>query len=125
MRNNARKQPPNGDMKPRSTRITRQNAIGAFVCFVVSLHASSALAAPRLAVPQEGIAFGEIPAGEGASRSIEIRNVSAHPVAVAQVAVCLRLEVLSELSILSRLDVQLQIEHANHGQTIQQAGISV
>ena len=78
-------------MKPRNTRGTRKNAIGAFVyfvCFVVSLQASPVLAAPRLAVPPEGVAFGEIAAGEGASKSIEIRNVSAHPVAVAQVKGC-------------------------------------
>lgn len=59
-----------------------------FVCFVVSIQTSSAIAAPRLAVPPEGVAFGEIAAGQGASKSIEIRNVSDFPVLVAQVKGC-------------------------------------
>ena len=33
-------------------------------------------AASRLAVPPEGVAFGEIPAGESAAKSVELRNVS-------------------------------------------------
>ena len=48
----------------------------------------STLSAPRLAVPPEGVAFGEIPAGEGASKSVELRNVSSSPVAVSQVKGC-------------------------------------
>ena len=48
----------------------------------------STLSAPRLAVPPEGVAFGEIPAGEGASKSVELRNVSSAPVAVSQVKGC-------------------------------------
>ena len=47
-----------------------------------------ALSAPRLAVPPEGVSFGEIPAGEAASKSIELRNVSSSPVAVSQVKGC-------------------------------------
>ena len=43
---------------------------------------------PRLAVPPEGVAFGEIAAGESASKSIELRNVSSSPVAVSQVKGC-------------------------------------
>ncbi len=73
-------------MKPRNSRSNRKNAVGVFVyfvCFVVS-----ALAAPRLAVPPGGVAFGEIAAGEGAAKSIEIRNVSDVSVAVAQVKGC-------------------------------------
>lgn len=31
-----------------------------------------AFAVPRLVVPSEGVAFGEIPAGEGASKSIDL-----------------------------------------------------
>ncbi len=46
------------------------------------------LAAPRLAVPPEGVAFGEIAAGEAASKSVELRNVSSSPVAVSQVKGC-------------------------------------
>ena len=48
----------------------------------------STLSAPRLAVPPEGVVFGEIAAGEGASKSIELRNVSPSPVAVSQVKGC-------------------------------------
>lgn len=76
----------NASMQPRNSRSKRKNAVGVFVyfvCFVVS-----ALAAPRLAVPPEGVAFGEISAGEGAAKSIEIRNVSDVPVAVTQVKGC-------------------------------------
>ncbi len=77
METKTRKQPPKGDMKPRNTRGTRKNAIGAFVyfvCFVVSLQASPVLAAPRLAVLPDGVAIAEIAAGVGASKSIEIRR---------------------------------------------------
>ena len=45
-------------------------------------------AAPRLSVPPEGVAFGEIAAGEAAAKSIELRNVSSSPVAVSQVKGC-------------------------------------
>ena len=48
----------------------------------------SALSAPRLAVPPEGVAFGEIAAGETASKSIELRNASPSPVTVSQVKGC-------------------------------------
>jgi cytochrome c biogenesis protein CcdA len=43
---------------------------------------------PRLAVPPEGVAFGEIAAGEAASKSIELRNVSAVSINVSQVKGC-------------------------------------
>ena len=48
----------------------------------------AAFAAPRLAVPPEGVAFGEIPAGESTAKLIELRNVSPSPVAVSQVKGC-------------------------------------
>ena len=48
----------------------------------------SAFAAPRLIVPPEGVAFGEIPAGEAAERAIELRNVSSSPVLISQVKGC-------------------------------------
>ncbi|MCR5839708.1 MAG: DUF1573 domain-containing protein [Kiritimatiellae bacterium] len=47
-----------------------------------------AFASPRLVVPPEGVAFGEIAAGEAAAKSIELRNVSSSPVAVSQVKGC-------------------------------------
>ena len=55
--------------------------------FVLS-QALCVFAAPRLVVPSEGVAFGEIAAGEAASKSIELRNVSSSPVAVSQVKGC-------------------------------------
>ena len=48
----------------------------------------AALSATRLAIPPEGVAFGEIAAGEGASKSIELRNASPSPVTVSQVKGC-------------------------------------
>ena len=59
-------------------------ALSCLCCFPVL----SALSAPRLAVPPEGVAFGEIAAGAGASKSIELRNVSSSPVSVSQVKGC-------------------------------------
>ena len=47
-----------------------------------------ASAAPRLIVPPEGVAFGEIPAGEAAETVIELRNVSSSPVFISQVKGC-------------------------------------
>ena len=48
----------------------------------------SAFAAPRLIVPPEGVAFGEIPAGEEAEKAIELRNVSSSHVLISQVKGC-------------------------------------
>ena len=48
----------------------------------------SAFAAPRLIVPPEGVAFGEISAGEAAEKVIELRNVSFSPVLISQVKGC-------------------------------------
>jgi len=48
----------------------------------------SVSAAPRLIVPAEGVAFGEIPAGEAAEKVIELRNVSSSPVLISQVKGC-------------------------------------
>lgn len=45
-------------------------------------------AATCLSVPPEGVAFGEIAAGEAASKSIELRNASPSPVTVSQVKGC-------------------------------------
>ncbi len=57
-------------------------------CCLCCLPILSALSAPRLAVPPEGVAFGEIAAGEAATKSVEIRNASSSPVAVSQVKGC-------------------------------------
>ena len=59
-----------------------------FALLVFSFASAAALAAPRLAVPPEGVAFGDIPAGESASKTIELRNVSLSPVAISQVKGC-------------------------------------
>ena len=48
----------------------------------------TASAAPRLIVPPEGVAFGEIPAGEAAEKAIELRNVSSSPVLISQIKGC-------------------------------------
>jgi cytochrome c biogenesis protein CcdA len=60
------------------------------LCIAVNvvLAAFSASAAPRLIVPPEGVAFGEIPAGEAAEKAIELRNVSSSPVLISQVKGC-------------------------------------
>ena len=48
----------------------------------------TAFAAPRLIVPPEGVAFGDIPAGEAAEKAIVLRNASSSPVLVSQVKGC-------------------------------------
>jgi len=53
----------------------------------------SVLATPRLRVPPEGVAFGEVAAGEEASKTVEVRNVSGDAVAVSQVKGCCGAEV--------------------------------
>ena len=55
---------------------------------VATFAAAASWAAPRLIVPPEGVAFGEIAAGEAASKSIELRNASSSPVTVSQVKGC-------------------------------------
>ena len=58
------------------------------VALCVAFAAPPLPASPRLSVPPEGVAFGEISAGEAATKSVEIRNVSSSPVAVSQVKGC-------------------------------------
>jgi hypothetical protein len=60
------------------------------LCFALNfvLILSSAFAAPRLIVPPEGVAFGEISAGEAAEKAIELRNVSSFPVLISQIKGC-------------------------------------
>lgn len=50
--------------------------------------ALSVRAAPRLVVPPEGIAFGEIPAGTNVSNTVELRNVGSVPVHISRVKAC-------------------------------------
>ena len=87
----------------------------------------STLSAPRLAVPPEGVAFGEIPAGEGASKSVELRNVSSAPVAVSQVKGCcgaeaslssMRIEPSSAATLSVSLKAMLPSEFSKHVQIL-------
>ena len=76
----------------RVTKVVRSSSRGyigniVFCCLCCFLILSIS-AAPHLLVPPEGVPFGEIPAGEAASKSIEIRNASSSPVAVSQVKGC-------------------------------------
>ena len=87
----------------------------------------SALSATRLTIPPEGVAFGEIAAGESASKSIELRNVSSSPVAVAQVKGCcgadaalsaMRIEPSSSATLSVSLKAMLPGEFSKHVQII-------
>ena len=59
-----------------------------FAATIGAFAASTSFAASRLVVPPDGVAFGEIPAGEAAAKSVVLRNVSTSPVAVSQVKGC-------------------------------------
>ena len=87
----------------------------------------STLSAPRLAVPPEGVAFGEIAAGEAASKSIELRNVSPSPVAVSQVKGCcgadaalsaMRIEPAAVVTLSVSLKAMLPGEFSKHVQIL-------
>ena len=87
----------------------------------------SALAAPRLAVPPEGVVFGEIAAGEAASKSVELRNASPSPVAVSQVKGCcgaeaslssMRIEPSSSATLSVSLKAMLPGEFSKHVQIL-------
>ena len=85
------------------------------------------LAGPRLAVPPEGVAFGEMAAGEAASKSIELRNVSSAPVTVSQVKGCcgadaalssMRIESSSAATLSVSLKAMLPGEFSKHVQIL-------
>ncbi len=87
----------------------------------------STLSAPRLAVPPEGVAFGEIAAGEAASKSIELRNASPSPVTVSQVKGCcgaeaslssMRIEPSSAATLSVSLKAMLPGEFSKHVQIL-------
>ena len=97
-----------------------------FWCFCC-LPFISALAAPRLAVPPEGVAFGEIAAGEAASKSIELHNASPSPVTVSQVKGCcgadaalssMRIEPSSAATLSVSLKAMLPGEFSKHVQIL-------
>ena len=84
-------------------------------------------AAPRLAVSPEGVAFGEIAAGEAASKSIALRNVSSSPVVVSQVKGCcgadaslsaMRIEPSSSATLTVVLKAMLPGEFSKHVQIL-------
>ena len=84
-------------------------------------------AASRLVVPSEGVAFGEIAAGEGASKSIELRNASPSPVTVLQVKGCcgaeaslssMRIEPSSTATLSVSLKAMLPGEFSKHVQIL-------
>ena len=87
----------------------------------------STLSAPRLAVPLEGVAFGEIAAGEAASKSIELHNASPSPVTVSQVKGCcgaeaslssMRIEPSSAATLSVSLKSMLPGEFSKHVQIL-------
>lgn len=97
------------------------------LCFVLVSLAFSAFAAPRLAFPPDGVAFGEVPAGEGAAKSVEVRNVSAFPVNVSQVKGCcgadaslsaMRIEPNTSASLTVSLKAMLPGEFSKHVQIL-------
>ncbi len=90
---------------------------------VIGLMFATALASPRLAIPPEGVAFGEIAAGEAASKSIELRNASPSPVTVSQVKGCcgaeaslssMRIEPSSAATLTVSLKAMLPGEFSKH-----------
>ena len=83
----------------------------------------TASAAPRLIVPPEGVAFGEIPAGEAAEKAIELRNVSSSPVLISQVKGCcgadaalstMRIEPMSGVTLTVSLKPTIPGEFSKH-----------
>ena len=94
---------------------------------IVAFAASTTFAASRLVVPPDGVAFGEIPAGEGASKSIDLRNVSSSPVAVSQAKGCcgadaalssMRIEPSSSATLSVSLKPMLPGEFSKHVQIL-------
>ena len=77
---------------PRVMRFVRDGCRGrrrkVVFCCLCCFPILALSAAPRLAVPAEGVAFGEIAAGEAAERTVELRNASGSPVAVSLVKGC-------------------------------------
>ena len=97
-----------------------------FICLCCSPFIS-ALSATRLTIPPEGVVFGEIAAGETASKSVELRNASPSPVAVSQVKGCcgaeaslssMRIEPSSAATLLVSLKAMLPGEFSKHVQIL-------
>lgn len=80
-----------------------------FICLCCSPFIS-ALSATRLTISPEGVAFGEIAAGEAASKSVELRNASPSPVAVSQVKGCCGGEAeLMPMSVPAKVEAKLTL----------------
>ena len=97
-----------------------------FICLCCSPFIS-ALSATRLTIPPEGVAFGEIAAGEAASKSIELHNASPSPVTVSQVKGCcgaeaslssMRIEPSSAATFSVSLKAMLPGEFSKHVQIL-------
>ena len=106
------------------TNIMRRIVVFSCLCCFLVLSIS---AAPRLAVPPEGVAFGEIAAGEAASKSIALRNVSSSPVVVSQVKGCcgadaalsaVRIEPAAVVTLSVSLKAMLPGEFSKHVQIL-------
>ena len=115
----------------RMTKVVRSSCRGyigniVFCCLCCFLILSIS-AAPRLAISPDGVAFGEIAAGERAAKSVEIRNVSYSPVAVSQVKGCcgaeaslssMRIEPSSAATLSVSLKPMLPGEFSKHVQIL-------
>ena len=98
-----------------------------FAATIGAFAASTSFAASRLVVPPDGVAFGEIPAGEAAAKSVVLRNVSTLPVAVSQVKGCcgadaalsaMRIESSSSATLSVSLKAMLPGEFSKHVQIL-------
>jgi uncharacterized membrane protein YphA (DoxX/SURF4 family) len=65
-----------------------QYAVSCCLCCFLVFISSVAFAAPRLIVPSEGIAFGEVAVGSNVVGRVEIRNVGSTTVSVSRVKAC-------------------------------------
>ena len=65
-----------------------QYAVSCCLCCFLILISSVAFAAPRLAVPPEGVAIGEVAVGSNVVGRVEIRNVGSATVSVSRVKAC-------------------------------------
>ena len=65
-----------------------QNAVSCCLCCFLVFISSVAFAAPRLIVPSEGIAFGEVAVGSNVVGKVVLRNEGSTTVSVSRVKAC-------------------------------------
>ncbi len=65
-----------------------QYVVSCCLCCFLAFISPVAFAAPRLAVPPEGVAFGEVAVGSNVVGRVEIRNVGNATVSVSRVKAC-------------------------------------